>query len=87
MAEFEEEADPVIIAGDITLFDYDSPDSPGTELTLTLTLTGALDGESEGVTVDTSGGVTVQVSIEGHTQTYTLSNGTSYTQYQEVCQC
>ena len=86
-AEFEEGSDPVMIAAEITLTDYDSPDSSGTEVTVTLTLTEAIDGESEGVNVVTSGGVIVNVSIEEHTQVYTISNGTSYSQYQEVCLC
>ena len=85
--EFVEEAGPVSIASDFTLRDFDSPDSPGTDLTVTLTLTQAVDEESEGVRVVTSGGVmmTEQISTEQFTKHYILIGGTSYSQYQQVC--
>ena len=87
--ELVEEARPVSIAADFMLQDFDSPDSPGTTLTVTLTLTQAVDEESEGVSIVTDGGVTMteQASSEQFTKVYTLTGGTSYSQYQQVCCC
>ena len=84
--EFVEESDPVVLAEDFALRDHDSSDSPGIELTVTLTLTQALDEDSEGVRLVTRGGVTLREleSTEEYMKQYILSNGTSYSQYEEV---
>ena len=84
---FMEEAEPLPLAAYFILRDYDSPDSPTTPPTITLTLTEAVDEESEGIRVVTSGGVIMEEAdpIELYTKVYTLTNGTSYSQYQQVC--
>ena len=84
--EFQEESGSLLIAPEFSLRDYDSPDSLITSLTITLTLTHAIDGDSEGVIVSATGGMvyTEQVTTEEFTKEYTLTNGTSYSQYEEV---
>lgn len=85
--EFMEEAEPLSLAANFTLRDFDSSDTPGTNLTVTLTLEQAVDGESEGVSVVTSGGVEIREvdSNEPFTKVYELTNGSSYSQYEQVC--
>ena len=75
------------IAADLHLRDYDSPDTQGSSLSVRLTLREAIDRESEGVAVEVTGGVvmTELVSSEDYTREYVLSNGSSYSQYEEVC--
>lgn len=86
-AEYKEEVDPIPLAPNFTLRDYDSPDTPSTPHTVTLTLTQAVDEDSEGVQVEiTSGGIQVRdISTEQYTKVYELSNGTSFSEYQQVC--
>lgn len=85
--EFVEEAGPLLLAANFTLRDFDSSDTPGTNLTVTLVLEQAVDGESEGVRVVTGGGVEIQEldSTDPLTKVYLLTNGSSYSQYEEVC--
>jgi len=82
---FPEEGAPLNIAANFNLIDFDSPDI--TSSSLTLTLTGAVDEEWEGLMVET-GGTGVEVSqIQGvpqYTQRYNLTGGTSFSEYQEV---
>ena len=84
---YSEQSQPIQLAADFTLRDYDSPDTPSTPHTLTLTLTQAVDGDSEGVTVEVgSGGVQFSEvsSAEEFTKVYVLNNGTSFSDYQQV---
>lgn len=85
--EFVEEAEPLLLAANFTLRDFDSSDTPGTNLTVTLVLEQAVDGESEGVRVVTSGGVEIEEldSTDPLTKVYALTNGSYYSQYEEVC--
>lgn len=85
--EFVEESDPILLAEDFNLQDFDSPDTPVTNLTVTLTLTETIDVASEGVRLETSGDVVMveQDSEDEHIKVYTLTNGSSFSQYEEVC--
>ena len=86
-ASYSEQSQPVQLATDFTLRDYDSPDTPSTPHTLTLTLSQAVDGDSEGVMVDVgSGGVQFSElpSAAEFTKVYVLDNGTSFSDYQQV---
>lgn len=85
--EFVEEAEPLLLAANFTLRDFDSSDTPGTNLIVTLVLEQAVDGNSEGVRVVTSGGVEMEEldSTDPLTKVYALTNGSSYRQYEEVC--
>lgn len=84
--EFVEEAEPLFLAANFTLRDYDSPDLARTDLKVALILTQAVDEESEGVSVVTSGGVQMEEmdSMEQFTKEYELTNGTTYSQYEQV---
>ena len=85
--DFLEESAPILIASGFNLMDYDSPDALSTGLTVTLTLTQAIDRESEGIRAEVTGGVNMieQNTTEDFTRVYILSNGSSYSQYEEVC--
>ena len=81
-----EESSPISLAEGFNLRDYDSPDTLDTALSVTLTLTQALDESSEGVTVVTSGDV-VMTELDSSAEfekVYTLTNGNSFSQYEEV---
>ena len=77
----------MLLAANFTLRDFDSSDTSGANLTVTLVLEQAVDGESEGVRVVTGGGVEIQEldSTDPLTKVYSLTNGSSYSQYEEVC--
>ena len=76
----------MLIATNFNLRDYDSPDIISGSLNFSLTLSHAIDGDTEGIMVTSTGDVvmTEQGSTEEFTREYTLSNGTSYSQYEEV---
>ena len=84
--EFLEESAPILIASGFRLRDYDSPDTLITDLRVTLTLREAIDGDSEGIMAEVTGGVimTEEQTTEENTREYTLSNGSSLSQYEQV---
>ena len=82
---FREESPPLDVAENLTLTDFDSPDN--TSSLLTITLTGAVDEDMEGLMVEVGGtGVTVSLvqGVRQYTQQYTLNGGTSFSEYQQV---
>ena len=82
---FREESPPLNVAENLTLTDFDSPDT--TSSSLTITLTGAVDEAMEGLMVGAGGtGVTVSPvqRVQQYTQQYTLNGGTSFSEYQQV---
>lgn len=82
---FREESPPLNVAENLTLTDFDSPDT--TSSSLTITLTGAVDEAMEGLMVGAGGtGVTVSPvqRVQQYTQHYTLNGGTSFSEYQQV---
>ena len=88
---FREESPPLDIAENLTLTDFDSPDI--TSSPLTITLTGAVDEDWEGLMVEV-GGTGVRVSpvqaVQQYTQQYVLNGSTSFSEYQQVgvgCRC
>ena len=82
---FREESPPLDIAENLTLTDFDSPDI--TSSPLTITLTGAVDEDWEGLMVEV-GGTSVRVSpvevVQQYTQQYVLNGSTSFSEYQQV---
>ena len=82
---FREESPPLNVAENLTLTDFDSPDT--TSSSLTITLTGAVDEAMEGLMVEAGGtGVTVSPvqRVQQYTQQYTLNGSTSFSEYQQV---
>lgn len=77
------------IAPRFILTDYDSPDAvvASTTLEVNLRLTNAIDIDSEGVNVELSGTVALMDLgvTDSYTREYVLRDGTSYSQYEEVC--
>ena len=82
---FREESPPLDIAENLTLTDFDSSDI--TSSLLTITLTGAVDEDWEGLMVEV-GGTGVRVSpveaVQQYTQQYVLNGSTSFSEYQQV---
>ena len=82
---FREESPPLDIAENLTLTDFDSSDI--TSSPLTITLTGAVDEDWEGLMVEV-GGTGVRVSpveaVQQYTQQYVLNGSTSFSEYQQV---
>ena len=75
------------MADDFGLMDFDSPGVSPSPFTVVVSLSGAVDGEREGLVLDTSGSdveVVTSAQPEEFAVTYTLQGSMNYTEYQMV---